>query len=39
MKKTDTLLLMLFFTTIAFAQGAIENHKKTVSKFSTRVIR
>jgi hypothetical protein len=28
MKKTDTLLLMLFFTTIAFAQGAIENHKK-----------
>ena len=28
MKKRNTLLLMLFFTTIAFAQGAMETHKK-----------
>ena len=28
MKKNTTLLLMLLFTTIAFAQGAMETHKK-----------
>ena len=28
MKKNTTLLLMLFFNTIAFAQGAMETHKK-----------
>ncbi len=28
MKRHNTLLLMLFFTTIAFAQGSIETHKK-----------